>query len=104
MRGNHIVWGRVQEPIPDRTTAQDRARILECELREPREQFASRYVREVWLRGSCIGLVKVSGGSQWRRHQGGDGWLYSGSEWGEGDPQYALAIIDLLSDGGDTTA
>lgn len=94
MRGNHIVWGRVVEPIPDRISDSDKARIAECELRDYEGRL---YQREVWLRGVKLGIVRVRADGQWHKPEGGSEWIMSGWVWGDTDPQWGLAILDLLN-------
>lgn len=94
MRGNHRVWGRVVEPIADRISVADRRRIEECELREFEDR---RYYREVWLRERKLGLVRVRADGQWFKPVRGRTWRFAGATWGDNDPKWGLAILELLS-------
>lgn len=94
MRGNHVVWGRVHEPIPDATTAEDRERIAGVELR-PMVGY-SKYNSEVWKNGSRLGYVRVRADGQYYRVAGSREWLFAGHEWSASDPHWGLAILALL--------
>lgn len=94
MRGNHIVWGRVQEPTPDATTSEDRARIAAVELR-PMVGWSS-HCREVWKNGKRLGAVRVRANGQYYKVEGSHEWLSAGYEWSESDPHWGLAILALL--------
>jgi hypothetical protein len=93
VRGNHQVWGRVQERIPDKTTLRDRERIAACDLREIEGRTLSR---EVWLGGEFLGFVRVTAGGQQYRLPRSRVWKHAAFEWGENDPKWGLAILDLL--------
>ena len=94
MRGNHIVWGRVQEPEPDATTTQDRERIASVELREMHGR--SSHCKEAWKDGRRLGFVRVRAGGQYYKPEGTCEWLSAAYTWGESDPPWGLAILALL--------
>jgi hypothetical protein len=93
VRGNHLVWGRAQQPIADKTTLLDRERIAACDLREIEGRTLSR---EVWRAGNFLGFVRVTAGGQQYRLPRSRAWKHAAFEWGENDPKWGLAILELL--------
>jgi hypothetical protein len=93
MRGNHVVWGRSQEPRLDATTLEDRERIAACELLEVEGR---RYYREVWKDGTLLGVVRVTAGGQEYKPVGKRKWRHAAFTWGDNDPKWGLAVLALL--------
>ncbi|MFO0940126.1 MAG: hypothetical protein U0930_05100 [Pirellulales bacterium] len=94
MRGNHIIWGRVQESTPDATTETERNRIATVKLRAMRGR--SYHCKEVWLNGQRLGFVRIRVGGQYYKVKRNNEWLLTGHEWSESDPPWGLAILALL--------
>jgi hypothetical protein len=94
MRGNHIIWGRAEAPVPDATTASERAAIAACKL-TLREGFKHWF--DVSLNGKHLGRVRTTFGAMEYWPAGEPASLYAGGQWSDSDPRHCLAILALLS-------
>ncbi len=95
MRGNHRFWGRYEPPEPEVVSQVDRDRIKKLELRK--HLGYSDQIKAVFLDGEQIGLVRCRYGGQFFKPKRCRSWRLAGTKWGLGDPEFGLALVELLS-------
>lgn len=93
MRGSHVVWGRVQPPIPMATNTEQRELISRCRLTRTEG-------RKTWwdvaLDGRHLGMVRTRYGGMEYWPADRDELLLAPGQWNEEDPPHCLAILALI--------